>query len=423
MALTGLTGDVVHSGSWGTPDFGLTEYLSNYFNQGRTAQGGSNLQGDQSQTVLAPATSGQYTPLGSAGAYGIQGSYTAPRTTTPTYTAPQQTTTNTSQNRLDMWRALGRSGEPPVGWNGESSGTPGIDYAAIDAIYNPTNDYLNQLEQSYRSQLPGAQATIEGQYGQGLQELSANQQEQQGQLDTQKTSVDQSKASALARARQLYSELSQRNQAMFGGRNSAGQFAGELLGRETQKNFGNIDTAAQNAYAELQQANQKLLNWASTQKLTLANQRQKALDDLQTAFQNQMMQIAANRAQNESAKAAARLDALNQAKAQAFQIQQADAQFNRQLEMYQIQQQDALKNKYTAATNTGIDTKALSAMSQANDYVQNIFQTQGSAAAAAAAKQLGVQYSGIPVGYVQEWDPTSQQYVIKKQSSGGWFGR
>ncbi len=41
-----------HIGSWGTPDFGVTEALANLFGQGRTAQGGSNLRGPVSDTVL-----------------------------------------------------------------------------------------------------------------------------------------------------------------------------------------------------------------------------------------------------------------------------------------------------------------------------------------------------------------------------------
>ena len=56
MAVLGLTGQPIHQGSlFGLPDFGVTEKLSNYFNQGRTNTGGSNLYGDQSQTTLVPS--------------------------------------------------------------------------------------------------------------------------------------------------------------------------------------------------------------------------------------------------------------------------------------------------------------------------------------------------------------------------------
>lgn len=55
------------------PDFGATETLSNFFGQGRTDAGGSNLFGDQNQTTQVPASgsgSVNFAPLGSTAAYG-----------------------------------------------------------------------------------------------------------------------------------------------------------------------------------------------------------------------------------------------------------------------------------------------------------------------------------------------------------------
>lgn len=58
--LTGLTGDPIHVGNWGTWDVGLTEALAKIFGQGRTSQGGSNLRGDINETTLVPAPGGGY---------------------------------------------------------------------------------------------------------------------------------------------------------------------------------------------------------------------------------------------------------------------------------------------------------------------------------------------------------------------------
>lgn len=53
-----LTGGRVHTGSWGTPELGLSEAISNIFGQGRTGQGGSNLFGPVSETTLVPVQPG-----------------------------------------------------------------------------------------------------------------------------------------------------------------------------------------------------------------------------------------------------------------------------------------------------------------------------------------------------------------------------
>ena len=63
---------MVQIGSWGTPELGITERLSNFFGQGRTATGGSNLFGNQAQTTLVPSSSNQFVPSGGSGAYGVQ---------------------------------------------------------------------------------------------------------------------------------------------------------------------------------------------------------------------------------------------------------------------------------------------------------------------------------------------------------------
>jgi hypothetical protein len=44
-----------HTGSWGTPDFGITELISRLLNQGRTVDGGSNLREDTGKpTAISP---------------------------------------------------------------------------------------------------------------------------------------------------------------------------------------------------------------------------------------------------------------------------------------------------------------------------------------------------------------------------------
>ena len=142
-------------GAWGTPEFGITEKLSSLFGQGRTAQGGSNLFGNQSQTTLVPASSGQFTQPGSAGAYGVQGAgYLKP--------APAKNTGGGGGGQV-----LG------ISTMGSPTGTPTTD--------NPYSDLQNSTLSGYDANL----ASLNTQYDQSASQL----RDQMGYLDSQRANT------------------------------------------------------------------------------------------------------------------------------------------------------------------------------------------------------------------------------------------
>src|SRR5258706_613649 len=249
------------------------------------------------------------------------------------------------------WRWDGKTWQPPAGY-----GQTGSSDADLNAIYDPAMNTINGQESAYRAQYDPAKQAIESGYSQGLAGINTQATDAYGNLDTQGKQVTQDQATAMANARQLYNELAQRNQSMFGSGNSAGQFANELLGRETQKQFGQTTTQTNNAKDAIALERSKVGQWVNDQTNTWNQKKQGALDQLQLSFTNGLQQINAQRGQLESAKAQARLDLLNQAKAQIQQIQAQDMNFQQQLALFQAQKEAQLGAALNTPTVYGDNT-------------------------------------------------------------------
>jgi hypothetical protein len=103
----------------------------------------------------------------------------------------------------------------------------------------------------------------------------------------------------------------------------------------------------------VQQINQQKLQLDQdyqTGQAKIQEQKTLALQQAQQNFTQALLQIQSQRAQTESQKAAAKLDALNQLKAQAYQTQQQAIQYQQNLDMFYKQQQADLQT-YAAKIN------------------------------------------------------------------------
>jgi hypothetical protein len=198
---------------------------------------------------------------------------------------------------------------------------------------------LAQQEEMLRSELPFAEQKIQTGYQEGSAQLARNEAENLANLNKQTGAVSIAKGGALATARQLYSELTQRNAAMFGGRSSAGPFAQELLGRETTKRFGEIETQGSAALRDIESEKARLASWISDQKSSFLNKKNDAMSDLQKTFVQGLAQVASSRGALESAKATMRADLLTRARSEAQQIEAATVAFERNLQTFRVQQQ------------------------------------------------------------------------------------
>lgn len=320
----------ITSGSWSIggvklPEFGISEKISNAFGQGRTASGGSNLFGNQTQTVQVPSSSGGFVPSGSAGAYGVQGgNYLQPKTTTNGGTGGL----GGSQGQI-----LGASS--PDSSSGIISPTQnmGGSGSEIDAI----NQQFNQFGQYLDSQASNANQNFTE--TKGLYDTSkANAEKQyQGEKQAQAESYSKQGSLNLGKVRQLLSDLNQRQAAQIGitGGGSVSEALGERFGRSAQQNLGSVMDQTQTAIQRTNDFYNTALTKLQESYDTNVSQARQTLND-------NLGQISLARTQSAAAKQNATMDAwrsyysnVNQAKIQA-------AQFKANYDLWKSQQDNQL---------------------------------------------------------------------------------
>lgn len=273
--------------------------------------------------------------------------------------ATGQTTTNTS----------GGSNNPPAP---SQPSQPTIDpiQQAINDSYNSSMGYLNNLEGSVRSELPQVQNLINQNYNTSNQNLQNTNTSSNKQIDQQANQGDQRRQDALTAATRLYNELIQGGQQRFGGASSAGEAYQALAGRELQRNNQQTNTDYQNFMGQIATARDSLNTQYQNSLATLEQQRNTALQQAQSDFQDKLNQINSMRNQANQTKASARLSAIQDLRNQIFQINLANAQNQQSVQNYAKQIQDQLAQYEQSANqnlqNTGQASTAFNANTTLN---------------------------------------------------------
>ena len=253
-----------------TPEFGVSERIGDFFGQSRGAQGGSNLFGGSQPQV-------EYRPPENISSREFQGS-------------------TVTQDQLAGLRSRGAGNTSGGGGGGRSNPNPvsnpydnisapqGSSQQEIDSQFNPIFDVYNQAENNLRGQLPGL-----------IGEAEAQAQASRGLLDNQRTGANellsgqqdqtfQSQQAQTGQQRQTLQELQAANQQRFGGSSSAGQAAGELQGREFQRNTFQIGQQAQQAVPQINQQRQVVEREFQQGMQQLEVNKQQAVNTIQRTF-------------------------------------------------------------------------------------------------------------------------------------------
>ena len=149
-----------------------------------------------------------------------------------------------------------------------------------------------------------------------------------------------------------------RNISRFGTGTSAGPAAQELLGRSTAQQFGQIGQTATAGRTDIEGERTRVKTFTAQKKVELEQQKQEAIRNLQQEFRQGLLKINQMKAQNESAKAQARYDLLEQAQQQAYQIEQADKAYQRAIDMFEKEKASNLAQvgAYASQQTIGADT-------------------------------------------------------------------
>lgn len=228
------------------------------------------------------------------------------------------------------------------GWVLQNAPT-GPSESELNAVYDPTMNYLNQAEQQVRGDYPTVLEAAQKAYESAISELSGNKAKNTATIAENTVQAGQRKEDALTAARRLYDQLRQGYGQRFGGSSSAGQAASEIASVEQQRQQGAVQRDYGTTMRSIETSRNQLETDYQTGQAKIQEQKTLALQQAQQNFTQQLLQIQSQRAQTESQKAAAKLQALTDLRNQAYQTQQNAAQYQQNLDMFYKQQQADLQ--------------------------------------------------------------------------------
>lgn len=301
------------TGSWGTPEFGLTERLSNLFGQGRTSQGGSNLFGSQAQTTLAPSQ--QNSPASSGGSFNqlgytptTKGAVKGATTTAPAGSSGGGAATNTGGDNNNY--------DPNADANRQKEDAQRIKDAEVarerEAIAGEFDPIFQELDRQIGS-LPGQKKELETQLvnladtqkagvaateAKGLQELAASGETEKGNAKVSLRNLEEDVRNLL-QAKQFFFG------SMGAGDSSAVDMASEAVTKGALRSRGNVLAARDTGLAEIETKKQDVRDLAGEQGRKIEEWKSTKMFDLTEKFQTQTDQLNMAKANATGAKAKA----------------------------------------------------------------------------------------------------------------------
>ena len=315
----------IRLGSWGLPEFGITEKIQSMFSPQKAyaSSGGSNLWGPQQAST--PVSSGQNASM-------MNYSYN-----------PYSTGTNPAQ----AGGGSAGGGYSPVNVGQQPMQMPmqeasGYQEPNMDAMYSGAFNALNQqeatLQPEYQTQLTG----IENTYGQQKAGAEATQSQKLGEYGQQRTTEQGRTKSAIAEARRLAAESMQGIQSKFGGSTSAGGAYSEILGSQASRNIATNQAALQQTLSQIGQDESNVRLQTTNYLNELEQNTNLAKEKARNWLQQSLAQIATARGTLESEKANKRVEYLNQYNQTLQSINEQNTKFKQDVYLKQMDAQSKL---------------------------------------------------------------------------------
>lgn len=256
----------------------------------------------------------------------------------------------TKEFREFVNKGLGKTGGDFLKFLQEGGGGQPDISGEVDKAFGESSRLLNEQEKLLRGARPDLLKRAESPFLQAINDARAAIEQGRGRFSEGVSQAQESGRGLLSDARRLADELRRRNQQMFGGSalSSAGLAAGELLGRETSRQFGNIRGDTAKSVQQLQQGLIDFNNQSEAQLQNLELQKNEALSRAELEFRDRLSEI--NNARNVLAqnKAAMKLDALRQFRAQVANVQAQEQAFRQNVQLLREQARINLQNELSA---------------------------------------------------------------------------
>lgn len=245
----------------------------------------------------------------------------------------------------------------PAAAGGTAAGTTQSPQSTEDLIRSltpsgPSDDELSQIFSGAFQALEGQRQALEGQRPLAISQAEESGRLQKGsfedlrergetQFGRQERETGQEEGNAMRKARDLFNQLTQFNIARFGGSSSTGPAAQELLGRATQRNIGDVQSAATENKARISEARVELGNFVEKKFIEIDQSIKNKTAEIEQWFRNKINEIESNKAILESDKAGRKIEALRAREDFANQIRLAAAQQQLELNTWRQQNESA----------------------------------------------------------------------------------
>lgn len=329
------------NGSWGLPDYGITEGIANWLRPGTT---------DVKQAVVQNFSGTPY----ASNIQDTPNNYSTPNKSTGNNSTGDvlgRSTSNNNNNNNNNngggvnWgagltgeqvRALGMNPDAMVATNGKyygsngggNGGGSGQDW---DAIFNPAyeslKNYGNFLQQSKAEKLAGTEAD----YGRYTGQVTDEQKNLESSLAEQGRQLWESGRSAAGEALRAYNALAQQNASRYGLGTGAGSFISDLLGQEFMRAKASANETAQQGTNTLAIEGTKVKQFISGKMDELTKWKREADQSINDYFTKSMADIENQRGVLDQQKAAQKEAAVQNAINYKQQVEESDRTFKSQL--------------------------------------------------------------------------------------------
>lgn len=216
---------------------------------------------------------------------------------------------------------------------------PNIDF---DALIAPALAGLDAAESAARGSSSADVQSIESSRTSGIARTNQSISAQQGILDQTATKQNQNATNAEDQARRQYAEIQQGLQSRYGGTTGTGAFAGELAGRQTLQNIGQIKQGLSNVIQEIGTKKQQV---EEVGRIALEDIEMNARDSLvkeKSNLETALAQIRSEKGQLQMWKAQKAAEAIQNYQSSVNQINANNTAFKQQLYVQQLTAQQKL---------------------------------------------------------------------------------
>lgn len=351
-----------HIGAWGTPDFGVTEWVSDKLGKGRTSSGGSNLIGASRQASYTPSATQLYdSPAGPQPAPSGQvlGSTTGGQRSSGSGQA------NSGQS-LDFSSGLTRP-DQSAGGDGPS------EMDVINSEFNSFQSFLNDQESQANKNFSNTESQITADRDNAITSSEAERSQRiTGLNEDARQGRDQERLD-LARVRQLLADLEQKNNARLAisGGGSAADAMSDRFARTAQQTSGQVISEGRSYQNQITQQVQRANDFYDQKKTEIQTAATSAINQARAKLQENLSAIAAERRASADAKARARIAAWQDYNSKVNTARLQAAQFQAQYDMWkrQVDAELGAASQFAVDTPTMDNSQALGYAMQANQGI------------------------------------------------------